>query len=537
MSTTAAGQPPQHSPQRMHAPGAYARLLELRRTRQEDSAWSLLCADNAALIMGTLGRHLAGEVRRIAAEDLIEAVEQDLDDLRSRGEELPQTARRYCADWRSNGWLIARPSSSSRGETFELSDGALRAIQIADSLTTPKSAVTESRLAAISGQLTDLSVDTDPDRSRQLATLTAQREALHQRIERIQRGEDPPIAMRDAVERLRDILTQAAELPSDFGRVRARFEELNATLRERVLESDASQKHVLDEMFRGVDLIGESDEGRSFAQFLRLVLDPEAGAALDDDVDQVLDRDFAEQLSPAERRFLRSFRALLKREGKDIQSSIAGFARGLRRYVQSQEFHRDRALRDQLRAALTEGLTAAPHTKPFRETDIELQLSGVPMAGVGALVLYDPGAMETAEDPQLIPDAEVSLEELRALARETEIDLDELRNNISTALAQHPEASIGDVLTAFPATQGVASVVGLLSLAMGAVPIGAAELVPMPGGAAPAEHGTCAEGVAPGGPPPAVGHSGCTEPVEWGALNGATHRADIPLYRFTRTPD
>ncbi len=54
---------------------------------------------------------------------------------------------------------------------------------------------------------------------------------------------------------------------------------------------------------------------------------------------------------------------------------------------------------------------------------------------------------------------------LAALARETEIDYPELVQHVNAVLAGASSASVGDVLDAHPASQGVASVVGLLSLA------------------------------------------------------------------------
>ena len=64
------------------------------------------------------------------------------------------------------------------------------------------------------------------------------------------------------------------------------------------------------------------------------------------------------------------------------------------------------------------------------------------------------------------------LEALRALARATEIDLAELTANVNALLTERERCTIGDVLERYPASQGVASVVGLLGLAahQGSVP-------------------------------------------------------------------
>ncbi|MBD4159966.1 DUF3375 family protein, partial [Xanthomonas citri pv. citri] len=91
-----------------------------------------------------------------------------------------------------------------------------------------------------------------------LAALRAEQQALAERIERIASGEDTVLDERRAVERLDDVLTQAADLPVDFARVRARFGELNQELRRRILTDEGLPGDVLENVFRGVDLIESS---------------------------------------------------------------------------------------------------------------------------------------------------------------------------------------------------------------------------------------------------------------------------------------
>ena len=90
----------------------------------------------------------------------------------------------------------------------------------------------------------------------------------------------------------------------------------------------------------------------------------------------------------------------------------------------------------------------------------------------------------------------VDVEALRLLARETEIDVTELRANVNRVLAERCPASVAEVLAVHPATQGVASVVGLLSLAArhGVIDDDAADLLSWPGEtAAPGSPRTAAD--------------------------------------------
>ena len=261
------------------------------------------------------------------------------------------------------------------------------------------------------------------------------------------------------------MLAQAADVPDDFARVRAEFETLNTSLRAKIVESDVSQASVVDEVFRGIDHISDSDAGRSFAAFSQLVLDPALGAAFEADVRRILDRGFARDLTSGERRVLRSFLTTLKGRSAEIHDVITLFARALRRYVQSQDYQRDRVLRTLLREAQHAGVEAATHTRPWQLTSLTLDLSAVAMSSVGAMDLHDPAEFGASEEVVTQTASLASLEELRAIARETEIDFDELTRNVNDVLAEVASCTVADVLVRYPATQGVGSVIGLLSIA------------------------------------------------------------------------
>ena len=472
----------------------------LKQLVETDATWRLLRADNAPVIAALLSEHLGGENRRLAAADLYELIDHDLEALRAHGFDLPQVAQSYCAEWRKAGFLTRRPAEEARGETLELAPGALGAIRFLEQLAAPRQTVTESRLTSIAGQLGQLAIDTDPDATRRLEQLHAQRDRIDAQIDRIHAGALDTPEPAQALERMRDILAQAEEIPSDFARVRERFELLNRELRARIVESDETQRAVLDEVFRGVDLIAESDEGRSFAGFSSLVLDPAVGAAFDDDISRVLGRQFAAGLTTADRRFLRRFIGTLKENSGEIHDVITTFARGLRRYVQSQDYQRDRVLRGLLREALAAGVEASRHTKPYRPTRLHLELSGVSLGSVGGIRLHDPTELDASASIIEHVDAVADLESLRALARETEIDFAELTSQVNDLLAERLACSVAEVLERHPASQGVASVVGLLVLA--------------------ATQGTT---------DPASG----TETVSWRGTDDVARAATIPIHRFT----
>lgn len=447
------------------------RALTVQRLLREDTTLRMLRMDSLPLLAGVLSEHLAAPNATVPTQDLHEAMDGELDILRTHLDLGERTAKAYCDDWRQAGLLLRRPASDARGETYELTPQARQGLRIIEELIAPRATATESRLVSLTGALRQLAIDTDPDTGSRLAALHAEREALDERIRRVQSGETDILDARRALERVGDILAQAEDLPTDFARVRSRFEDLNHELRVNILTGEDLPGGVLDEVFRGVDLIESSDEGQTFAAFSRLVRDPEVSASFEADLRAILERDFTRTLPASSRSTLRGLLRTLKDGSRTVQDSLAEFARGLRRYVLSLEFQRDRQLRITLQDALAAAVPAAASTRPYQQTGMALEMTGMRWSSVGEIGLFDPSDYDAGPVLEDAPVAVVDVETLRALARQTEIDFAELEDNVDTVMdgLSPAERSAGvpvsAVLERFPATQGVASVVGLLSLA------------------------------------------------------------------------
>ncbi|WP_306231423.1 DUF3375 domain-containing protein [Agrococcus beijingensis] len=476
---------------------AVSAALRLQRLVASDAALALLRAEHAPIIVALLARHLGGEVRRRPAEEFIDLVDADLDALRPHFA-LPQTGKAYAAAWRAAGWLVRRPAPEARAETVELSPEALRAIRIFEQIEQPRATATESRLMTIRDQVQRLAVETDPDGTRRREALERERAVIDAQIQAIGEGRFEPLDPGRAKERVSEILRLAEDVPYDFQRVRFRFDQLNHELMASLLDSDESQRSVLEDIFRGVDLIEQTDEGLTFAAFSALVLDAERSEAFEADIESLLDRDLGDAMTTAERRFLRTFLRTLKLGSHEIHGVLAEFARGLRRYVQSQDFQRDRALQRAIRSTLATALQAAAHLKPFHASGLDLPLTSVELSSVGALSFHDPS--EFAIDQQVVSHEAglADLEQLRALARDTEIDFEELTGVVNERVRGDAPLTVAELLADWPATQGVASVVGLMTLAM--------------------RHGTVAVDE--------------TETVVWPGIDGATRSAVVRSHRF-----
>lgn len=442
-----------------------AKALELRRLHAESTTLGMLRRDHLPIVAAVLGTYLNGPGDRIATEELHERFDADLEELRDHFSLGSASAKAYCDEWRNAGILVRRPASSARGETYELSAPGFDALRILDQLQEPRSTLTESRLMTLASTLRALAIDTDPDRTRRLEALQRERDAIDAQITRIRNDELDVIDADRARERIADVLLQAQNLPADFARVRSRFEKLNHELRTSLLGTEASVGAVLDDVFRGVDLIESTDEGRTFSAFSSLIRDPERTAMFEADVTAILEREFAADLAPHTRRALRQLMRNMKHGNREVNQSLTEFARGLRRYVRSQDFQRDREMRGLLQEALRAAAAVRTAVKPYAAIGVSLDLTSVRMLSVGAMTPHDPSDFEVGEALADADTGEADLARLAEIARETEIDFAELITNVNEALASGEPITVAEVLERHPATQGLASVIGLLSLA------------------------------------------------------------------------
>ena len=236
-------------------------------------------------------------------------------------------------------------------------------------------------------------------------------------------------------------------------------------LRERIVSLDSSRGEVLDDVFRGVDRIESSEAGRSFLGFHELLMDPESSARLDDDLETVLDRDFTARLPDADLRFLRRWRSTLAQESASVRRTMTGLSRSLNRFVRSRAFEEHRRLGAELAEAQRLAARLAAHTAPQTQLGIDLALTSVPMASIGSWRMRNPADTAVSEEIHGHEAARLDLEEVRRIVRASEIDLAELVDSVEAVLAERGAATVGEVLADRPATQGLASVVGLLLLA------------------------------------------------------------------------
>lgn len=438
-------------------------LATYRRMRTQP-LWRLLASDNGPTVLGLLQTHLYDADRTLPASILHERVGRELEHLRGTGEAWPQTAQLYVAGWLAEGYLERRFPPGSPEEEYELSTATIEAIRFMSGLAKPHASATESRLGLVIDALAKLSDDTDTDKVRRVARLRAEQERIERDIADIEHGVMRVLPEAAALERTREIITLADDLTGDFRRVRDQFEQLNRDLRERIMENDGNRGQVLDSLFAGIDLITESDAGRTFSAFWRLLTDPEQSATLEQALDQLMSRNFVASLDLQERRFLLRLTRTLLEQGGMVHEVLQSFARSLKHFVQSREFLEQRRLTQLLRSAQRGALALKDEVKATEALNYTLALTSSKLSSLSQWTLHDPALQALPGKMQDGAAAPIDLESISGLVAQSEIDFRTLTANVRAVLAERTQASIGDILLAYPAEQGLGSVVGLLAL-------------------------------------------------------------------------
>lgn len=438
-------------------------IATYRRMRTQP-LWRLLASKHGPMVVGLLQSHLYEEERSLPASILFERLTRDLEALRAQGDDFPQTAQAYVANWLSEGYLERRFPPGATEEEYELSTAAVEAIRFVSAIAEPHSTATESRLSLVIQALGRLAEDTDTDKQRRIDRLMAEQARIDKAIDEIRKGQMRVLPRDAALERTREIISLADDLTGDFRRVRDQFEQLNRELRERIMDSEGNRGEVLYSLFDGIDLIAESEAGRTFSAFWRLLTDPEQAAMLEESLDSVMSRDLVGELDVRERRFLRRLTRNLLEQGGAVHEVLQAFARSLKHFVQSHEYLEQRRVNELLKEAQLAALAIKDEVKTTDAIEYSLELTSSRLRSLSQWALYDPSLQA---EPEAMQDGEsppIDLEMVRELVAQSEIDFRTLKSHVRSMLEQRDQASVGDVLECFPAAQGLGSVVGLLAL-------------------------------------------------------------------------
>lgn len=431
---------------------------------REQAAWRLLAADQGPLIVGILQSVLYDNETVLPSSVFHHRIAQALDHLNEEGFSLPQPAQAYIAHWLSSGYLSRTFPPDASEEVYELTTATVQVIRFIDRFDNKRQFATESRLNLVIQQLNTLAEQTDGDIKNRLTVLKKERQQIDEEIKALKKGQITTLADDRAVERLQEIVGLSEELVNDFREVKERFYTLNRQFREQLMEIGESRGAVLEKIFSDVDVIAESEAGKSFTAFWRLLTDPVQGMMLESATEQLLSRSFMGKLSTQSRCFLAQLTCNLLQQGGAVHEVLQYFARSLKHYVQSREFREQRQLMVMLQETQHTALALKSHVSMKQVVLPKRYLTSARIRSLAQCCLYDPRLHLTHTTLVQGEAAMLSLATVKSWIAQSEIDFRCLKRHIVALLNHEESVSIADILTHYPAEQGLGTIIGYLAL-------------------------------------------------------------------------
>jgi len=434
---------------------------EIDQLRTHHPAWALLRSNNAALVLSFLGRVFvelnAGDV---AASVLVSELDEELYALNQRlGEErFPKSASEYLDDWASpdRGWLRKFYPSGSDEARFDVVPAVEKALRWVSDLRTREFIGTESRLNTIFELLRQMVFGAEDDPERRLVELRRRRAELDEEIARVERGEVvmlDPVSQRD---RYQQFSRTARELLSDFREVEENFRRLDRNLRQQIAGWSGSKGALLDETLGSRNSIAESDQGRSFQAFYDFLLSHQRQAELTDLLERLQG---IGEITDHDERLARIHFDWIDASDR-TQATVRLLSEQLRRFLDDQVWLENRRVFDLLRGIEAKALKVRDLRDPavameMDDTSVSVGLpTERPMYRHPTVTAIDSGLVQEGSD-----DFDSS-----ALVSQMYIDRDDLLRRVWDTLGPRDQVGLRDVVSGAPLEQGLAELVGYLSL-------------------------------------------------------------------------
>lgn len=434
---------------------------EIEHLRSNHSAWSLLRSPNAALVLSFLGRAFvernAGDV---SGAELAGELDDELYALNQRfGEDrFPRPAAEYLDEWAGpeRGWLRKFYPPGSDEPRFDLTPAVEKALSWVSDLHVREFIGTESRLNTIFELLRQMVFGAEEDPERRLAELRRRRQGLDVEIAEAERGEvrlSDPVSQRD---RYQQFSRTARELLSDFRQVEENFRRLDRSLRAQIAGWTGSKGALLDDVLGSRNSITDSDQGRSFQAFYDFLLSQQRQTELSDllerlpSIEEIGDQD--ERLAHVHFDWIDAC--------ERTQVTVRMLSEQLRRFLDDQVWLENRRVFELLRGIESKALALREIRPPVLSMEIDDSAPTITLP---------------MERPLHRPHREVAIEatdlsagsedfDSDALVTQMHIDRARLAATVWEHLGPRDQVGLNRVLDDRPLQQGLAELVGYLSL-------------------------------------------------------------------------
>ena len=441
---------------------------EVKEHLEANVTLRLLRSPNAPLILSFLHAQFKQKPRvTVPQNELVENLEILLDTLRSHTPgSYRSSPRKYLSAWCSkhHEYLRKYYEAGSDEPVYELTPDAERALQWLEDLKKSSFIGTESRFLQIFGLLKEIVDESTEDAEARVKQLKQQKADLERRIVEI---EESGVVERFNDTQIRERFYKASEearrLLADFREVEGNFRDITRSVQEQRLLEDATKGDIVGYVLDADTALAESDQGRSFNAFWRFLISPTRKHELR----RLLEHVFAlpELTNEVQNsNILRNITQHLGEAGVRIVQSNHRLAQQLRRMLEEAHLRENRRVFELVDEVKRHAIDV--RVKPPAERDF-FDLEGKPMLNLQMerRLWRPPVRPRFDHQPVEIDEAELEGLDISELFDLFAVERDQLEGYIDQVLMYKSQATLCDVVEAFPVERGLSEVITYMAIA------------------------------------------------------------------------
>jgi len=427
--------------------------------RDKHAAWHLLRAGNAVLVLSFLGDFFVDANRGpTPASQVADSLDDLLYSLNAEGDEprYPKPPQAYLEDWSAPeaGYLRRFYPAGNDEVHYEVTPAFVTAYTWVESLKARSFVGTESRLHIVVELLRQIVHGANADPNARRADLLRRRAEIDNEIAAIDAGHVPMLDDTGIRDRYQQFGTTARELLADFREVDENFRQLNRSTRESIAAWRGSKGELLENLVTSRSSIDGSDQGRSFQAFYDFLLSESRQAELSDLLAQVAQ---VPAINPDER--LRRINNDWAEAAERTQRTVRQISEQLRRFLDDQVWLENRRVVDLVRAIEAAALSVRDNPPA---AGLEIDGLGITISLPLERPIYE--RVTVPDITPLSPPQEEAKLDTDQLFSQTFIDSELLATRVRNVLRPRSTALLSDIVSMYPIEQGVAEIVGYLSL-------------------------------------------------------------------------
>lgn len=414
---------------------AIASQIEAYRRLRREKAWALLAADTGPETIAFLQTLLYDDERELPESVFVDRLVRLMNQVSAETVTRDMASQRVTI-WRQAGYIVRSLTDRDAEPVYALSVGAFEAVRFISSQNAVRISPTESRLELLIYAFKKLIDDTDENVEKRVSRLKREKREIDERIKALMEGRISTVSDIEVQAQLSDIFAMIEALDGDFLRVRDAFMELAERIHADVLGNEDTRGAILAKFFAGYDAVAESDAGRTFTAFYKFLMSDIATREIDELIEAISERPF----------------------WKDVEE---------RRRDVVQEVQPNRRLTELINQTRRLALLAMQQKAISTYTPVlQVNETFASISSIGATSLFNPENAGDAQELTLQEQTDIDLMSLSERLSASEINYALLKKQIAECLSDRATVSLGEVLERFPARQGLASIVGMIHLAL-----------------------------------------------------------------------